>query len=122
MWWPQPKQATSATMSIVYITVGALMDVWTVIYYIYLLRQPDVDDNTFLWVYGFFFSGIVLMSIGFGLGWIGRAAKQAEVSAPPTQVIAPAGAAAAVAPTAQPVAPAPAVQAPGVATHAAPRV
>src|SRR5260221_3239117 len=69
MWWGQPKQASSATMSIVYITVGALTDVWTIIYYIYLGRH-GADDNTYLWVSGFFFTGIVLMTIGFALGWI----------------------------------------------------
>jgi len=82
MFWGQPKQATSATMSIVYITLGALIDVWTVIYHIYLDRH-GADDTTYLWVYGFFFSGIVLMAIGFALGWIGRSAKQAEVAPPP---------------------------------------
>src|SRR5947208_9972695 len=105
MWWGQPKQATSATMAIVYITVGALMDVWTVIYYIYA-RRHNFDDNTFLWIYGFFFSGLVLMAIGFALGRIGRSAKQAEVSPPPTQVMTPAvPAQAAATHTTQPVAP-----------------
>jgi hypothetical protein len=86
MWWGQPKQATSAKMAIIYITVGALMDVWTVIYFIYLRRHNETDDTTFLWVEGFFATGVVLMLIGFGLGWIGRFAKQAEVSAPPPTI------------------------------------
>jgi len=105
MWWPQPKQATSATMAIVYITVGALMDVWTVIYWIYLRGedQTTVSSTTYLWVYGFFFSGMVLMAIGFGLGYIGRSAKQAEVSAPPPMMQMPTAGQVVPAPVAQPV-------------------
>jgi hypothetical protein len=37
-------------------------------------------------MYGLFATGVVLMLIGFGLGWIGRVAKQAEVSAPPPTI------------------------------------
>jgi len=131
MWWAQPKQATSATMAIVYITVGALMDVWTVIYYIYLNRH-GADDTTYLWVEGFFASGIVLMGIGFALGAIGRSAKQAEVSAPPPQINTgvpgmmagvPAQQATqpiVVAVPAAPAAPAPAAPAPSVSTRPVP--
>jgi hypothetical protein len=90
MFWGQPKQATSATMSIMYITIGALINVWTIVYYIYLKRH-GADDNTLLWVYGFFFSGIVLVTIGFALGWIGRVAKQAEVAPPPPTINAGVG-------------------------------
>ena len=68
MWTFQSKQATSAVMAVVYITVGALMDVWTVIYYIYLTRRT-VSDTAYLWCYGFFFSGVVLMVIA-GVGML----------------------------------------------------
>jgi hypothetical protein len=125
MLWGQPKQATSATMSIVYITVGALMDVWCVIYYIYLDRH-GADANTYLWVYGFFFSGIVLMTIGFSLGWIGRSAKQAEVAPPPPTINTGIGTMPAATQPAQPVVlaapaspvpPAPAPPAPSITTQ-----
>ena len=76
---PGPKPARSATMALIYITLGALMVVWTVIYYIYLNRY-GASEESFLWCYGFFFSGLVLMVIGFGVGRIGRSAKQAEVA------------------------------------------
>lgn len=127
MWSGQPKQATSATMAIVYITVGALMDVWTVIYYIYLNRH-GADDTTYLWVEGFFATDIVLMVIGFALGAIGRSAKQAEVAAAPTQIntgTMPAAAPQATQPIvvnvpAAPAAPAPAAPAPSVSTRPVP--
>jgi hypothetical protein len=96
MWGLRPKQATSATMALVYITVGALMVVWTIIYYIYLSRN-NASSNTFLWCYGFFFTGLVLIAIGFAVGRIGRAARQAEVASTP---VTPGVPAAPVAPTA----------------------
>ena len=37
--WGQSKQATSATMAVLYIAVGALTDDWIVVYYIYLNRS-----------------------------------------------------------------------------------
>jgi hypothetical protein len=78
----EPKQARSATTALIYLTVGALTVVWTIIYYIWL-RRHDGTEAQFLWCYGFFFSGIVLMVIGLALGRIGRAARAAEVSSPP---------------------------------------
>src|SRR5436305_1506009 len=74
------KQATSASMALFYITVGALMDVWTIIRYIYLSRRVDVSDTSYLWCHGFLMTGIVLMVIGFAVGRIGRSARQAEVA------------------------------------------
>lgn len=91
------KQATSATTALIYITVGALTDVWTVIYYLWLQRHEG-SDNAYLVCYGFFFSGLVLMLIGLGVGKIGRSARPAEVAPAPDTVVAP--------PTAQVVTPA----------------
>jgi hypothetical protein len=83
MWWIKPKQATSATTSLIYITLGTLMDVWTVIYYIYLSRNGG-SDNAFLVTQGLFFSGLALIIIGLAVGRIGRSAREAEVApAPP---------------------------------------
>ena len=83
------KQASSATTSLIYITVGALTVVWTIIRYVYLERH-DGSDNTYLWTHGFLMSGIVLLIIGLALGHIGRAARGAEVtSVPATTVVQP---------------------------------
>ena len=103
--WGEPKQATSATTSIFYITIGALMDVWTTVYYFYC-RGRIVSDETYFWIYGAFATGLVLMLIGAAVGRIGRSAMSAEVSSPPPKLVAPT----AVAPTAvAPTAVAPAV-------------
>jgi hypothetical protein len=77
-----PKQASSATTAVLYITAGALMTVWSTVTYFYLVRH-DARDFAFLWCYGFFFSGLVLIGIGITLGRIGRAVRYAEVSSTP---------------------------------------
>src|ERR1700722_9189711 len=93
----ESKQARSATTALIYLTVGALMDVWTVIYYIYLWRHGGTDTQ-YLWCHGFLFSGIVFIVIGLAVGRIGRNARQAEVIhtpdvvAPPPQAAAPSAA------------------------------
>lgn len=78
----ESKQASSAKTSLIYLTVGALTVVWTLIYYMYL-RQNGASENAFLWCYGFLLSGLVLLAIGFGVGHIGRSAMPAEVAATP---------------------------------------
>lgn len=78
--WGEPKQATSATTSLIYITLGALCDVWTVVYYYYLTGHNG-SDTAYLFTYGFFATGTVLMLIGFLVGRIGRSARAAEVAA-----------------------------------------
>jgi hypothetical protein len=89
----EPKQASSARMALIYITIGALMDVWTAVYYVYLQRQ-GATGNVYLWCAGFFCTGLVLIIIGLMVGQIGRSARAAEVAAAPTQVVVPAGTAA----------------------------
>lgn len=87
--WGESKQATSATTSLVYITLGGLIDVWTIVYWFYL-RSHGGTDLAYLYVAGFFFSGLVLFLIGLAVGRIGTAARPAEVAPVPTsQVIAP---------------------------------
>ena len=61
----ESKQARSATTALIYLTVGALMDVWTVIYYIYLWRHGGTDTQ-YLWCHGFLFSGLVLDTVTRG--------------------------------------------------------
>jgi hypothetical protein len=87
--WGEPRQARSATMAIIYITAGALLDVWSVIYYIYLERE-SAHPNMFLLCYGLFGSGAVLLVVGLLVGQIGRASRAAEVvGAPPAQIVTP---------------------------------
>jgi hypothetical protein len=86
-----PKQASSATMAISYITLGALTAVWAAVYYFYH-RQVNGTSTPSMLTTGFFFTGLVLVGIGLFVGKIGRSARQAEVMSAPTQVVAPAAA------------------------------
>jgi hypothetical protein len=73
---------TSATRAaLLYITVGAVMTVWSAIYYTYLNNHPPAQGNDVPWYVcsGFLLTGIALFVIGCAVGWIGRAARQAEV-------------------------------------------
>lgn len=87
--WGQTKQAASATTALIYITLGALIDVWSAVYYAYLCRTTPAGDNAYLWCAGLFATGLVLILIGLAVGRIGRSALDAETAPTPTQVIAP---------------------------------
>ena len=74
----EPKQASSAKMAIGYITLGSLMVVWSLLYWLFM-RSPQEGDTVF-WIIGAMLSGVVLVVIGLLLGRIGLAARQAEVA------------------------------------------
>ena len=80
------KQASSATTSLKYLTLGALIDVWAIVYFFYL-RSHDGSDTAYYWVYGFIFTGAALFLIGLAVGQVGRSARSAEVAPTPTQQI-----------------------------------
>ena len=94
------NQTQSAPMSIIYITLGALIDVWTALYYFLIYEKaPDgSNDSRLFWIAGFFFSGLTLLIIGILVGQIGRAAGKAEVAPVTTQPL-PSAPAAPVVPT-----------------------
>ena len=71
--------SNSARLAVVYITLGALLVVWTVIWSLYLMSHGPVRDATWYWILGFLLTGLTLLGIGFGVGHIGRTAKQADV-------------------------------------------
>ena len=80
------KQASSATTSLKYLTLGALIDVWAIVSLFYL-RSHDGSDTAYYLVYGFIFTGAALFLIGLAVGQVGRSARSAEVSPTPTQQI-----------------------------------
>ena len=86
--------SNSARLAVVYITLGALLVVWTVIWSLYLMSHGPVRDATWYWILGFLLTGLTLVGIGFGVGHIGRTAKQADVgehaaAAPPPPMAVP---------------------------------
>ena len=69
--------------SLIYITVGTLIDVWTIVS---LVFYPPASDFGHFLLIGFLITGIALLIIGLLLGPIGRFARHAEL--PPVEVTA----------------------------------
>jgi hypothetical protein len=78
------KPSKAASTSIYYITIGALLTVWSVIWYTYLRNNPPAQQFLLYLCYGFLGTGLVLLAIGFALGPLARHARNAEL--PPAQV------------------------------------
>ncbi|MFO0927141.1 MAG: hypothetical protein U0736_08875 [Gemmataceae bacterium] len=104
----QPSRSTQ--LSVLYITIGVLLTIWSSVWYYFLRHAEYSTDN---WRYyvciGSLFSGIALLIIGLLLGRIGREAQRADVPIgylpPATTPVVPAAPAAPVA-TAAPAPPA----------------
>lgn len=65
---PSPVTRTA----VVYVTVGALTDVWSGIWYLYLRDKHPTSEDAIYWCYGFLLTGLTLVLIGLALGWIAR--------------------------------------------------
>jgi hypothetical protein len=104
------KPSSAARTAVMYITVGALLVVWTVVWYLYLNRHEGTDLAYFV-DYGFFFTVLVLIVIGITIGRIGRSARRAELP-PEIRPQEPTAEPAVTAPQPQP-APAPTALPPG---------
>ncbi len=74
--------------SLIYITVGTLLDVWVAVWYFAFARtgSEPLSSTTQFWLLGLFLTGLTLLVIGLLLGQIGRAARKAEL--PPTEALA----------------------------------
>jgi hypothetical protein len=105
---------------LVYITIGALVVIWTAVWYIYLRNNPpeNTDESHIPRVFyvcaGLGVTGLVLIVIGLAVGRIGSSARQADLPhavAPPPVITDKSGQPMAVVPTSPPVAPAPALPA-----------
>ena len=82
------KPSSAAPTSLFYITLGALMTVWSAIWYFYLSRNPGRSHQVLYYLCtGFLVTGLVLLTIGMLIGPMGRFARKAEL--PPTEVLAP---------------------------------
>jgi hypothetical protein len=81
------KPSAEARVSLLYITGGALLDVWSIIWFIYMRNHAPSGSLPYYLCAGIFLSGLTLLIIGLALGRIGRAARRAEL--PPPEVTAP---------------------------------
>jgi hypothetical protein len=79
------KPSKAAHMAILFVTAGALLMVWSGVWYAWMMHQSPPDPNQphndgWLYVcYAIFLSGLTLFIIGFALGRIGRAGRRAEL-------------------------------------------
>jgi hypothetical protein len=85
MWLFTPASA-AARAALIYITVGALIVIWTGVWYVYLHNNPPDTTTAYYWCGGLLVTGMSLLAIGLGLGRIGRAAKHADH---PAQIVPP---------------------------------
>jgi len=72
-------------LAVAYVTIGALIDVWTGVWY-YAFSQPSaqggLSSNQWFWVTGFFLTGLTLMIIGLLIGPLGQYARKSEMPPP----------------------------------------
>ncbi len=70
--------------SLIYITLGALIDIWVAVWYFFLVPKDANADvgMTYFWLTGFFLTGLTLLIIGLLLGRIGQAARRSELPPP----------------------------------------
>ncbi len=121
------RPAFGPITALAYVTCGALMCVWTLVWY-FTRNSDELTRTQWFWVTGLFLSGMTFVTLGLILGRLGRAARQAELppaeaataeaaiqqtaAANPPAVMTPTvpGAAPPAAPTVNPAMPAPPVQ------------
>jgi hypothetical protein len=70
-------------VALIYVTAGALIDVWTLVYYFTVARDRELNNVTWFWLSGLFLTGLTLVVLGLVLGPLGRAARKAEL--PPAE-------------------------------------
>jgi len=76
------KPSSAAPASLFYITIGALLSVWSGIWFMYLRNNPPTHQVYHYLCAGFLGTGLVLMAIGFTLGPLSRWARHAELPPP----------------------------------------
>jgi hypothetical protein len=69
--------------ALIYVTVGALIDVWTTVWY--FTHEDYRSTLTHFWVIGLVLTGVIFVVLGLLLGRIGQAARAAEL--PPHEVV-----------------------------------
>jgi hypothetical protein len=67
--------------ALIYVTVGALIDVWTMVWY--FTRTHDLSRTEQFWVIGLALTGLTFVLLGLFLGQLGRAARRSEL--PPVE-------------------------------------
>jgi hypothetical protein len=85
--WLFNRSSSAARVALIYITVGAMIVIWTGVWCVFLHNNPPDTTSVYYLVGGLLVTGLTFLGIGFGLGSIGRAARHADM---PAEVAAPA--------------------------------
>lgn len=98
-------RSPAARTALVYVTAGALIIVWTLVWWLWMRNHPPEGAGPYYLLGGLLATGVVVLVIGLGVGRLGSAARDADnpaviVSPPGTTntVIAPPNSAAATTP------------------------
>jgi hypothetical protein len=82
------KGSAAARMAVMYLTVGVLLMIWSLIWWAYMARHEPSGDGIWYLCYGCLLSGAAFTLIGLIMGHVGRSARQADL--PPTVSTTPA--------------------------------
>jgi len=77
------RRTPGGKAAVIYVTVGALIDVWSGIWGFYLLNNPGHGTAAWYWCYGLLLTGAALVLIGMAIGWIGRSRPVRRHAGPP---------------------------------------
>ena len=69
--------------ALIYVTIGALVDVWTLVWY--FTREAALTTSQQFWIVGLALTGLTFVVLGLLLGRLGRSARQAEL--PPAEAM-----------------------------------
>jgi hypothetical protein len=78
------KPSSAAPTALVFITLGALLTIWSGLWFVYLQNYPPTQKLVHYVDAGFLLTGLVFVAIGFFVGPVARMARQAEL--PPSEV------------------------------------
>ncbi len=77
--WLFNQTSSAARTALFYITIGALIVIWTGVWYVYLYNNPPETHTIYYWCTGFLVTGLTLVCIGLGVDRIGRSARHADL-------------------------------------------
>lgn len=70
-------------VALIYVTVGALIDVWTLVWY--FTRDAALTTSQQFWIVGLALTGLTFVVLGLLLGRLGRSAREEEL--PPAEAV-----------------------------------
>jgi uncharacterized membrane protein len=106
--WLFKQPSTAAKTVLIYITTGALIMIWSAIWYVYLWNNPPENHLVFYWVTGFMVTGLVMVLIGLVLGRLGKSDSVYDLTRESASTVPPVAPLVVVNPAPPVVAPAPA--------------